>query len=217
MLRLKHKHLAFLLLATMSATLFGLLLLPGRTLAADLTCPDGFQTTGPVQEKDVICADHKTGGPEPDSGPLAPGCYIESSGGLTRANDCGTNQNPDPTKCYKASASSSGVGTFREFDCSRTDTSGPADFEGDCKNANPTKEDCGIIAYLVTFINVLSGIVGVVIVIMITIGGIQYSTARDNPQAAAAAKGRITNAVMALVFYLFIFAFLQYIVPGGVL
>lgn len=88
--------------------------------------------------------------------------------------------------------------------------------EGDCKNAD-LSQDCVIVDYLILFINVLSGIVGVVIVIMITIGGIQYSTARDNPQAAAAAKGRITNAVMALVFYLFIFAFLQYIVPGGVL
>lgn len=88
---------------------------------------------------------------------------------------------------------------------------------GECKDTALSKENCGIIYYLVLLINVLSGLVGIVIVIMITIGGIQYSTARDNPQAAVAAKGRITNAVMALVFFLFTYAFLQWIVPGGVL
>lgn len=88
---------------------------------------------------------------------------------------------------------------------------------GDCNTTDPTKENCGIISYLVTFINALSAIVGIVIVIMITVGGIQYSTARDNPQAAVVAKTRITNAVMALVFFMFIYAFLQYVVPGGVL
>lgn len=89
-------------------------------------------------------------------------------------------------------------------------------FAGNCKKVD-LSQDCGIIEYLKLFINVLSGIVGVVIVIMITVGGIQYSAARDNPQAVAAAKGRIINAIIALVAYLFLFAFLQYLVPGGVL
>lgn len=92
-----------------------------------------------------------------------------------------------------------------------------ANLKGDCKADKIDKTNCGIIGYLVTLINVLSAVVGIVIVIMITVGGIQYSTARDNPQAVAAAKGRITNAVMALFFFLFTYAFLQYIVPGGVL
>lgn len=89
--------------------------------------------------------------------------------------------------------------------------------EADCKDPNVSKSNCGIVAYLATFIKLLSGLVGVVVVIMIAIGGIQYSTARDNPQATAAAKQRIINAILGLIAYLFIFAFLQYIVPGGVL
>lgn len=90
-------------------------------------------------------------------------------------------------------------------------------FGGRCEDeANINADTCGIIAYLETAINILTTIVGVVIVIMIVVGGIQYSAARDNPQEAASAKHRIYNAVLALVIYLFAFAFLQYIVPGGI-
>lgn len=78
-----------------------------------------------------------------------------------------------------------------------------------------TKDNCGIVKYIITFIDVLSGLVGIIVTIMIVVGGIQYSASRDNPQATAAAKARITNAVIALIFFLFTFAFLQWVVPGG--
>ncbi len=84
--------------------------------------------------------------------------------------------------------------------------------DGDCKDIN----DCKIIGYLRDFINLLSVVVGIVVAIMIVVGGIQYSASRDNPQATAAAKQRVTNAVIALVVYVFIFAILEYLVPGGV-
>lgn len=94
-----------------------------------------------------------------------------------------------------------------------------ANFEGDCKpgaGKSLDKTNCGIIGYIVTFTNVLSALVGIVVVIMIAVGGIQYTTARDDPQAVSAAKNRIRNAILALVFYLFGFAFLQYLIPGGI-
>lgn len=78
------------------------------------------------------------------------------------------------------------------------------------------KSQCGITNVLVAAIRVLSGLVGVVVVAMIIIGGIQYAAARDNPQAVAAAKQKIINAVLALVFYFCIFGFLQWLVPGGI-
>ena len=91
-------------------------------------------------------------------------------------------------------------------------------FEGRCEDAaNVNPDTCGIVAYLQTAINILTAVVGVVIVIMVALGGVQYTLARDNPQESAAAKTRIYNALMALVIYLFSFAFLQYLVPGGVL
>lgn len=89
--------------------------------------------------------------------------------------------------------------------------------ESDCNVEPITKENCGIVDILVTTIRVLSGLVGVVVVVMIAYGGVQYALARDNPQAVSAAKSKIVNAILALVFYLMIFGFLQWVVPGGVL
>lgn len=79
-----------------------------------------------------------------------------------------------------------------------------------------TYEGCGIIRYITDFVNILTAITGVVITIMVIVGGIQYSAARDNPQAVQAAKGKLINAIIALVAFIFTSAFLQWIVPGGV-
>lgn len=96
-----------------------------------------------------------------------------------------------------------------------------AKFAADCSPEDPNQsinaKNCAIVAYTVTAINILSSIVGVVVVLMIAVGGIQYAASRDNPQAAVKAKERIRNAILALVAYLFIYAFLQYLIPGGVL
>lgn len=79
-----------------------------------------------------------------------------------------------------------------------------------CLKDNPIVKDLNII---VTF---LSGAVGVVVVGVIILGGIQYSMAGDKAEAVSAAKKRITNGLIALVSFLFIFAFLQWLIPGGI-
>ena len=66
-----------------------------------------------------------------------------------------------------------------------------------------------------TIVNFLSAAVGIVVVGVIIMGGIQYTLAGGNPTALAAARGRITNALIALVLFMFIYAFLQWIIPGG--
>ena len=78
-----------------------------------------------------------------------------------------------------------------------------------CVQSNPIVKDLQLI------INFLSAGVGLVVIIMIIVGGIQYSMAGDNAQAITAAKQRITNALIALVAFIFIFAFLQWLIPGG--
>jgi hypothetical protein len=65
-------------------------------------------------------------------------------------------------------------------------------------------------------VNFLSAAVGVVVVGTIILGGIQYTMAGDNPQALGAAKQRIINGLIALLAFLFMYAFLQWLVPGGV-
>lgn len=76
--------------------------------------------------------------------------------------------------------------------------------------------NCGIVKYLTIIINVLSAIVGVVIVMMIIVGGIQYSAAGDDPQKVQAAKTKITNALLALFLFIFMYSLLQWLVPGGI-
>lgn len=75
-------------------------------------------------------------------------------------------------------------------------------------------EDC-ISRDIELVINTLSVGVGVVAVAMIIIGGLQYTASRSDPKAVAAAKSKITNAVIGIVVYVLIYAFLQWLVPGG--
>jgi len=57
---------------------------------------------------------------------------------------------------------------------------------------------------------------GLIIIITMMIGGIQYMTAGSNPQAIAGARKRIGNALFALILFTFMFALLQWLMPGGV-
>jgi hypothetical protein len=53
---------------------------------------------------------------------------------------------------------------------------------------------------------------------MIIIGGIQYTTAGGDPNAAKvmAAKKRIFNAIFALIAFGLLYAAINFIVPGGI-
>lgn len=77
--------------------------------------------------------------------------------------------------------------------------------------------NCGITRKLKLFINILTGMVGVAIVISVIIGGIQYSMSAGDAQKVAAARSRIANALLALVVFALTYGFLQWVVPGGVL
>lgn len=92
----------------------------------------------------------------------------------------------------------------------------PHTLDADCDDPTALATDCRIVGHIRTFTRGLSALVGVVIVIMIAYGGIRYSSSRGNPQETATAVKHITNAIMALVIYLFMFAFLQWVIPGGI-
>lgn len=95
--------------------------------------------------------------------------------------------------------------------CDATDGSGNIDQAAaqSCLADNP------IIVFFLKAIEILAAGVGVVATIVIIIAGIQYSSAGGDPQKVKAAKTRITNAIIGLIAYFFLFAFLQWIVPGG--
>ncbi len=139
-------------------------------------------------------------------------------------NTCITPAPPRPTETitcpdgHKVDGVTPGLSEQDRVIVCATGSGGNARLDADCKaDGGPlTKDNCGIVGYIVTFTRVLSALVGIVVVIMIAVGGLQFTMARDDPQAVAAAKGRIKNAVFALVCYLFGFALLQWLVPGGI-
>jgi hypothetical protein len=98
-----------------------------------------------------------------------------------------------------------------------TDKSAKCDVAVECTNGDLSEGNCGITRYLKWFINTLSAMVGIVVIAVLVIGGIQYSTSGGDPNAAAAAKKRISNAILALVAFGLMYGFLQWLVPGGVL
>lgn len=102
--------------------------------------------------------------------------------------------------------------------CSSTDPT-CATASGDCSADTIEQIDeknCNIIKYIVVITNVLSGIVGVVIVAMLIWGGIQYSAAGADASKVQAAKQKITNALLALLLFVFGFSIVQWLIPGGI-
>jgi hypothetical protein len=84
-------------------------------------------------------------------------------------------------------------------------------------NADCTSDCNGLItSYIDPTINLLSVMVGVAVVISIVFGGIQYASSAGDSSKVSAAKNRIRNALVALIAFMFLYAGLQFIVPGGV-
>jgi hypothetical protein len=85
-----------------------------------------------------------------------------------------------------------------------------------CVSNNPATGGA-IINYLRGWLKLLSGAVGLVIVLVLIIAGIQYIVSTGDPAQIKAAKKRIQNAIIALVLFLMMYAILQFLVPGGIL
>jgi hypothetical protein len=89
---------------------------------------------------------------------------------------------------------------------------------GDQASSSCGQKACDLVdKYLNPFINLLSSLVGIAVVLSIILGGIQYTTSGGDPQKAAKAKGRITNSIVAMIAFMFLYAFLQFLIPGGIL
>jgi len=80
-----------------------------------------------------------------------------------------------------------------------------------------SQKGCDIIKkYVNPLINLLSIAFGFIAVISIIIGGIQYSASAGDPQKVTQAKQRISKTLFAIFAYFFLYAFLQFIIPGGI-
>jgi len=100
----------------------------------------------------------------------------------------------------------------------------PADFRAACGSGDPalncdptSNSNCNFFEILIGLVNIVSGLIGVVVVLNIVIGGIQYTTAGDNPNKVQAARQKITNSIIALIAFAFSVVALPWIVTIGVL
>ncbi len=82
---------------------------------------------------------------------------------------------------------------------------------------NCDENQCDLInLYVNPTIRILSILVGLVVAASLVLGGVQYAASSGDPQKVSAAKSRITNTLMAFFAYAFLYAFLNFLIPGGV-
>lgn len=83
-------------------------------------------------------------------------------------------------------------------------------------NISCTKNACNLITkYLNPTIDLLSVSFGLLAIISIILGGVQYAASEGDPQKVSKAKSRIVNTIFAIVAYFFMYAALQFLIPGG--
>ena len=92
-----------------------------------------------------------------------------------------------------------------EYTCGETNTF----FNWGCSG------DDAIMDLIMSIFNWLSVGVATVVIVFIVLGAIQYMTASGNQDKAKKAIQTIINAVIALFLYFAMWAFLNYLVPGG--
>lgn len=81
---------------------------------------------------------------------------------------------------------------------------------------NKTPINCLYKKYLDPTIALLSAVVGVVVVIGITLGAVQYASSAGDPQKASAGKSKILKAMYGLIAFFFLYSALQFLSPGGI-
>jgi len=81
-----------------------------------------------------------------------------------------------------------------------------------------TTKNCNLLTqYVQPFMDFLAVLVGVAVTVSIIIGGIQYGTSAGDSAKVSAAKNRIRNAVIALIAFFFMYALLNFVIPGGLI
>ena len=118
--------------------------------------------------------------------------FISTPAAAQAAANCGTDKK-------------NGVRTSFDFGC-------PADTNANSKELakNP------IYIVLLFVINTMAVGVGVVVAGSIIWQSIQYSAANGSPDKVKSARNGIVNAIIALFLFFFMYAILNFIIPGGI-
>jgi hypothetical protein len=134
---------------------------------------------------------------------LAPGCYIAGGGGGWISTECLAADELAPT----GSVQNTPRAPIEEFSFD----------EPSCIEEELNASNCTLIDYLVRGINVLSALAGMAIIGSVIFAGYEYMTARDNSGQISKARMRIVWSITAMALFVFMYALLNFIVPGGVL
>lgn len=84
-----------------------------------------------------------------------------------------------------------------------------------CQNSS----DCNLTKkYINPFINkFLAPMAILAVIIGIIWGSIEFATSAGDAQRAASGKGKIQNALIGLIAFIFLYAFLNWLLPGGLI
>jgi hypothetical protein len=83
--------------------------------------------------------------------------------------------------------------------------------------ANANSMQCLFAKYVNPVVNLLAVGVGVIVVASVIAGGIQISSSAGDSGKYAKGRERIINSLLALAGFIFLYAFLQWIIPGGII
>lgn len=108
----------------------------------------------------------------------------------------------------------------RSCACDKTLNLTTEDAVKSCEACQKSSSECltsnVIIKDIQKIVNFLSALVAVVVIGSIMVGGIQYALGGDSAEKVGAAKKRIGNSLYAFLIFILTFAFLQWLIPGGV-
>ncbi len=93
--------------------------------------------------------------------------------------------------------------------------SGGKGLETECNDVTNKNDKCTLLEYLKNGINFLSAVAVLAITFSLIWAGYQYMTARANAGIVTAAKNRIIMTLVALLLYIFMYAILNWLIPGG--
>jgi hypothetical protein len=96
-----------------------------------------------------------------------------------------------------------------------TDKTAATKIDTECDNINDPSKPCQMLVYLKNGINFLSAVAGIAITFSLIWAGYQYMTARANAGIVTAAKNKIIMTLVALLLYIFMYAILNWLIPGG--
>lgn len=85
-----------------------------------------------------------------------------------------------------------------------------------CKNSSDEIKGNPLFGLLLAVINFLAVGVGIAVVGGVVYGSVRYITANGNSSKTQEAVKIITNALLALVLFAFLYAIINFLVPGGV-